>query len=159
MFGWSSRTRGPGLGLETRLVRRRREVAAQDHLQRDNAIQRSLPGLVDDPHAAPADLFQQIVIAEPMRQRRSLCGWWTKGTGRWDGEPGPREGIDELCRRPELPKLGRQIGMLLGDRLDIRLTTLPSLIAQLREEAGEAFVALGCGDGHSDDSEATRIQG
>ena len=36
----------------------------QQHLERDNPVQALLPGLIDDPHPAPRDLLQQLVVAE-----------------------------------------------------------------------------------------------
>jgi hypothetical protein len=49
--------------VESGHVPRRRQLAAQDHLQRHDAIQAHLPGLVDD------DL-QQLVIAEITNARQ-----------------------------------------------------------------------------------------
>ena len=42
------------------------EVAAQEHLQRHHAPQPAVPGLVDDPHAAPAHLRQDLVVAHAL---------------------------------------------------------------------------------------------
>ena len=61
--------RGLGLGAEALQVVVRRQRAGEDHFQGDDAVERSLPGLVDDAHAAAADLGQQLVIAEGSRNR------------------------------------------------------------------------------------------
>ena len=37
----------------------RRQRAGEDHLERDDPVQRDLPGLVDNPHPAPGDLLEQ----------------------------------------------------------------------------------------------------
>ena len=39
--------------------------AGQDHLQGDQAVQAELPGLVDDAHAAPAELAEDLVAGRP----------------------------------------------------------------------------------------------
>jgi hypothetical protein len=52
------------LGAKPLPVRRRSEVASQDHLQGHDAVEADLPSLVDNAHAAAGDLFEQLVIAE-----------------------------------------------------------------------------------------------
>ncbi len=42
-----------------------------DGLEGHQAVERALPGLVDHPHPAPGNLFQQIVITETPRRRSS----------------------------------------------------------------------------------------
>ena len=42
----------------------RRESAGPDHLQRQDAVQADLPGLVDDPHTALGEDLEQLVVAE-----------------------------------------------------------------------------------------------
>ena len=61
---------GLGLGAEPGAVRVGGEVRFADHLQRDDAVQALLPGLVDDAHAAAAEFFEQLEVAELARQ----CG-------------------------------------------------------------------------------------
>ena len=52
------------------------ELAGEDHLQRDGAVEANLPRPVDDAHAAPGDLLEQLVVAEvadglgPISRRR-----------------------------------------------------------------------------------------
>ena len=53
-----------GLGVEPLDVTARGEAAGEDHLERDEPVERHLPRLVDDPHPAPGDLLQQLVVAE-----------------------------------------------------------------------------------------------
>ena len=49
--------------------------AGEDHLQGDDAIEAFLPRLVDHTHAAAADCFEQLVIAELLAGRRQArCG-------------------------------------------------------------------------------------
>ena len=49
-------------------------AAGQDHLQGDQAVQARLPGLVDDAHAAPAQLAQDFVIADERDFRLRRAG-------------------------------------------------------------------------------------
>ncbi len=48
---------GTGLGLEAGQVLRRGELAAQDHLEGDGALEAALPCAVDDSHAAAAEFL------------------------------------------------------------------------------------------------------
>ena len=52
---------GLGLGPEAGQLLGAGVVAGQDHLQGDDAVERELPGLVDDAHAAAAQLAQDFV--------------------------------------------------------------------------------------------------
>ena len=61
---------GLGLGAKPLHVAAGGEVAGEDHLERHRAVERHLPRLVDDPHAAPGDLLQQFVVAEVADHRR-----------------------------------------------------------------------------------------
>jgi len=40
-------------------------LPGQDHLEGDDPAQVGLPRLVDDPHASPADLLEDLVVADP----------------------------------------------------------------------------------------------
>ena len=53
-----------GFGVKPLDVRRRGQLAAEDHLDRHNSVQRHPPGFEDDPHAPAGDLFQNFVIAK-----------------------------------------------------------------------------------------------
>jgi len=59
---------GLGLGAEAGQVRRAGMAARQDHLQRDDAIQLEVPRLVDDTHAALAELAQDLVAGHLARR-------------------------------------------------------------------------------------------
>ncbi len=56
--------RGLGFGMEPFDVGRRSQLARENHLHRDDAIERHLPGLEHHAHAAAGDLFQQLVVAK-----------------------------------------------------------------------------------------------
>ena len=68
MFGMFEASGGAGLGLEPRQFLRSGELAAQDHLEGDGALKAALPRLVDDAHAAAAQLIEQVVVAEGSRR-------------------------------------------------------------------------------------------
>ena len=63
MCGWS-RLAAASASAEAGHVARRGQLALQDHLEGDDAVEADLPGLVDDAHAAAGDLLQQFVVAE-----------------------------------------------------------------------------------------------
>jgi hypothetical protein len=48
-----------------------RLVAEQEHLHRDDSAKALLPRLVNDPHSAARDFFEQFVIAERAEGRQS----------------------------------------------------------------------------------------
>ena len=90
----------PPLGL-------RGERAGLDDLQRDDAVEAPLAGLVDDAHAAPRDLLQQLEVAE------------VQAEGGRSGRRRPRPGRGP-GRRPR--RLG---GGGIGSGLGARLVPLP----------------------------------
>lgn len=47
----------------------RGEFAASDQLEGDDAFETDLPGFEDHAHAADAELFQQLIVAEGARHR------------------------------------------------------------------------------------------
>ena len=55
---------GLGLDVEPLDVGLGGELAGEDHLERDGAVEAHLPGLVDDAHAAAGDLADELVVAE-----------------------------------------------------------------------------------------------
>jgi len=59
-------------------------LAAEDHLERDQAIQSQVPGPVDDAHAAAADLGQEFVTGHPgeIARRRRFGDRDRSGSGR-----------------------------------------------------------------------------
>ena len=58
-----------GLRQETQACFRRRVIPGQDHLERDDAIEPQLPSLVDDPHAATAQLPENLVAGNGRNAR------------------------------------------------------------------------------------------
>ena len=66
---------GLRFAAEARQIFRGGQFAIEDHFESDRAIETALPRLIHDAHAAAADLFEQLVIAE---------GSWQRG---WVGEP------------------------------------------------------------------------
>ena len=68
-----------GLGVEALDVGLVGELAGEDHLERDGAVEADLPGLEDDAHAAAGDLADDLVVAEVA----DAGGFGRAGCGRW----------------------------------------------------------------------------
>ncbi len=108
---------GADFRLEAGKVFRRGELAAQDHLQGDGALEAAVPGPVDDAHAAAAQLFQEVIVAEGSRERRrGGCG---RGTFRAERTTGTtlREGVGDLHGRPQLAQFLGQVRAAGGGAL------------------------------------------
>ncbi len=58
---------GLGLGEEPGAVAVAGKLATREHLQRDDPAQPPVAGLVDDAHAAAAQLAEDLVLADPRR--------------------------------------------------------------------------------------------
>jgi hypothetical protein len=63
-----------GFGLEALEFGFGGELAGANHLQRDDAVEGPVARLIDDPHAAAGDGFQQFVVAEaaPLQHLRTF---------------------------------------------------------------------------------------
>ena len=59
--------RDPRLALEPKQLDRRRQSIARQDLECDAATEALLHGLVNDPHAAPANLADDPVVAQPLK--------------------------------------------------------------------------------------------
>jgi hypothetical protein len=79
---------GSCLGLETRPLLRSGVRPGQDHLQRHQAVQAQVAGLVDDAHRAAAQLAQHLVAVN----RRQRPGTGGDGVGR------PSQAVEPLTR-------------------------------------------------------------
>ena len=64
MFGWCEVRGGVGFVLEALQLPRVEHGGERQHLERDAAAERNLLGLVDDAHAAAADLAEDAEVAE-----------------------------------------------------------------------------------------------
>ncbi len=73
MWGWSSSGDRLGLVLKPPQLVFGGQRGRPDHLERDRPVEADLAGLVDDPHAAAADLADQLVVAEVANVR---TGCW-----------------------------------------------------------------------------------
>src|SRR5690349_6892377 len=54
------------------------ELAEEQHLHRDNAVEADLPSSINDPHAAARDFLDQLVVAKKAWRRVSVCRLWGK---------------------------------------------------------------------------------
>ena len=123
------------------------ELAGEDHLEGDDAVEADLPGLVDDAHAAAGDLLQQLVVAEvanpcagPRCRRRRSGSDRTSGSslrlGRFDQlTQGPSQAIDRGA-------IGCQLGQLAGE-----LWVLRQQFFQPRRDAALGGFQVGDQDG------------
>ncbi len=77
---------GRGLGLEAQAVVGVGQLAAEDHLQGDDAAQAHMPRLVNNAHAAAADLLQEFVfiqaIERQVRRARQRAGLLAQFAGQ-----------------------------------------------------------------------------
>ena len=137
--------RGPG----------RRCRAAQQPLECHDPPARNLARPRDDPHAAPPQLFEELVIAETPRGRlgRSRVRSWLARRRLGRRRPVDRLGdasVSIACLhigrlalghllgdpdgRPQRAEISRKRGVPASDLLDVRLAALPELDGQLVEE-------------------------
>ena len=91
---------GLGLVLEAAQLVVAGEQAGLDHLERDGPVEGDLPGLVDDAHAAAAQLPADLVVAEVADAR----GRWRFGMG-WIGRAEVDYGV--IARRHSGVVVGR----------------------------------------------------
>ena len=78
--------------------------AGQDHLQGTGAVQPDLPGLVDDAHAAAAQLAQDLVAGD---DRRGAVGRGGRGLAGVRRLPDPRRGNGGVMARWLTPPIAR----------------------------------------------------
>jgi hypothetical protein len=109
-----------GFGAEARHVVLAGQLPRQDHLERDDAVEPHLPGLVDHTHAAAGDLVQPLVFAEHPGQ--SILDGWTvdlRAGGRIMGRVGRRRRAAAQVdgrRRLAGNTCGRAVCSALGSR-------------------------------------------
>ena len=88
-----------GLGVEAFDVVLIGELAGQDHLEGDNAVEADLPGLKDDAHAAAGDLPDNLIVAKVAdalaRCRLAVVVGLAASRDRRDG----RQVVLRSCRR------------------------------------------------------------
>ena len=128
MWGCWSRAAASRLGPEPGPLLGAGVAAGQDHLQRHQAVEPHLPGLVDDAHPAPPDLFEDLVPAW-VRSREGTVGgvvgrWRSlRAEGRVGGRVEPQPLVDVQEPFEPLPVLGEA-----GEPLRLR-RLLPHLLA------------------------------
>ena len=101
------------LAAEASLILLGGEMAAQDHLDRDVPVQLLVPRLVDDPHAAAAELLDEVVAIEAARQRSGRRQWDGFRRGQRGGAAG--EIVDDLADGEKLAQLVGEIGIAIPD--------------------------------------------
>ena len=132
---------GGGLGQEPGPVSLRGESRLPHDLDGHHPIQRALPGLVNDPHAAPAQFLKDFVVAKRLRRRWRRRGGAEALSGRCRGGRG--EGGRELGGGPQRPQFLGQVGMLAGRLLHIGALAQALPFGQIGENQGQAVVRRG----------------
>src|SRR4051812_43596513 len=111
---------GLSLGFEPLAIGATGELAAEDHLHGHFAAQADLRGAIDDSHAAAAQLFGQLIIAESRGKLKRVAGKVVGDRVRWlnerratAGGPGDDDYAPELAqvagKRRMIPALDFQI--------------------------------------------------
>ena len=149
MLGWSRCAGRLRLGLEARQIRlpwpARRAGSSSAPPMR---FRLHLPGLVDDAHAAAAQLLQQLVVAEASRGNVGLArpghgGRGSKGSSGSAAADRPREcvGADWAAAQSWRSSLASS-GCRRATAVDVGQAALPGLLAQVGEQPREK---LSCG--------------
>ena len=130
--------RGTGLALEPEALVGRPERLRREELQRHVAAERDLLGLVDDAHAAAAQLAEDAIVAEPLHIRRpgrsdSRIVGLRDGDVLEHGQGG--EDLEDL-----LGALGVAVGVLLERRPLAGAVAVEELLGQL-ENPGRSRTA------------------
>jgi len=105
---------GFGLGSKSSTIRSGCQFAVEHQFERDDSIQRLLPGFVDDAHSTAAQLTNELIIAEWLlrfdgRKRRRL-----RQRLRWASES-----VGHLRGGPKLPQFIPQVRILCDNRFEL----------------------------------------
>ena len=128
-----------GLGVEPRHVLRQRPRPLQEPLQRHDPAQPGLPGPVDHPHPSPAQLLEQLAIAEG-RAVAGLGGDLARPRGPRPGRSvagQPGHLLGDAGGGPEVAELAGQLGVVARDPVHVGGPPPPQLVGQLLEHRGE----------------------
>ena len=96
----------------------------RQHFQRDAAAQRKLNGLVNDPHAASADLLNDLKIADRLCRAASRCRRWADCRG---GADGSRRLVHEVQAIQAIAQGGGEIRVTGQPLVPIRMASLLQL--------------------------------
>ena len=94
-------------GEETGVFRRSVAAIVQDHLEGDDAVELELAGLVDDAHAAAAQLAKDL-IAGHLRRVAAGAGRWRRRTVGWS--PGKESAAAPSCSLSRAAAMGPHTG-------------------------------------------------
>ena len=107
MFGWSRLAAASASGRNRRTSAAEASCAGQDHLQRDDPVERLLPGLVDDAHAAAGDLGEQLYAIPACSSAKSTStatptSTWSRPSAR-TAAPSSASSRTSAARTPSSP--------------------------------------------------------
>jgi hypothetical protein len=87
-----------------------RELACQNHLQRDDAVQTELPRAIDDAHSTAADFIQQFKVAKAAGRPGLFVGDPFAAVARFCGQ----RALERALRAKPLRPVFRQRNTALG---------------------------------------------
>ena len=129
---------GLGLGAEPRQLALAGDRPAEDHLQRDDAVQPGLPRPEHHAHPPAAQHVEDLVAGHVRQRLHARRGFASAGFDMRRGQRarGLRRGVDlelqlELCRElreaaDELGRVGRLAGLLAEEELVVEQRPPPS---------------------------------
>ena len=121
--------------------------AGREHLQGHAPAQRLLLGLVDDAHAAPADLAEDAVVAQPLQPAATAAAPFAAASEPVvPPELSPRSSIIKE-RREQVADLVGQLGVALGVFAERRPLAAALAVEELLGQHLDG-VALVAGPGH-----------
>lgn len=120
-----------------------RQLAGQDHLERDGPVETYLPRLVNDTHAATGDFLQQLVVAEIAdhvfwTRLRRLTWRERECVGQWRGGPPEAIMIGE-----ESSQFVRKVDMPGQERCPVRQFTSLDRAQVIRDDFVDTLVLCG----------------
>ena len=127
------------LGAKPLAFRRRSELAAQNHLDRHLPIQADLTSAKDETHAPPSHFFEQLVVAESVRQRERQAGCvFGKRLGGML-RTAAAHGLGQHGHSPERAQFVGHFGVLPANLLDVDGRTRLDAIVQVGQQPGQLF--------------------
>jgi hypothetical protein len=133
-----------GLGAEARDLLGRRQVAGENHLQRDHAVEPDVPRLEHHAHSSAGDLLDQLVIAESPSVRDPWITVRVDGKTRADRRTVAKrsdKSIESVLIGEVFGELGGQRGMAVEEFLAVDGLSRLDVLEVGGDHLGQARVA------------------